>query len=316
MQRSYRGVVLISIIFFLMGCAQETSNAKTDQDISAGLIVTESGLGDESFSDSAFQGLEKARDELGITFDYREPFDSDYEKNTRELVSQEHEVIIGLGYNAQTAIDTLAKEFPEQSFVLIDAVSDLDNVTSILFKEDEGSYLIGLLAGMKTKSDTVGFIGGEDIPVVNRFEKGFKAGVKKANPEADVLIEYAGTFDDDHKGASITKQMINQKADYIFPAAGFTGIGVLKEAQKQGIYAFGVDSDQFFVAEEAVVTSMLKNVDVALYGVMQQLKDGEKLDGDTHTLGINENGVGLAPVRLIKLTSEQESMLNKASGTK
>ncbi|REJ05223.1 BMP family lipoprotein [Halobacillus trueperi] len=314
MQRLYIPFVLLSLLAGLVGCANNETKANTKDTISAGLIVTDSGLGDDSFSDSAFQGLEQARDELGITFDYREPFDQDYEKNAQELLAQDHDVIIGLGYNSQEAIEKLAKENPAQSFVMIDAVSELENVTSITFKEDEGSYLIGLIAGMKTKTGTVGFIGGEKIPVVERFEEGFKAGVKEANPEAQVLSDYAGTFDDDELGASITNDMVTEGADFVFPAAGFTGIGVLKEAQKQEIYAFGVDSDQFFVAEEAVVSSMLKNVNVALYDVMKLLSDGQKLDGGTQTLGIQENGVGLAPIRLIELNSEEQNLLNEATG--
>ncbi|MGR9047676.1 BMP family lipoprotein [Halobacillus faecis] len=314
MQRLYIPFVLLSLLVGMVGCANNETQANTEDTISAGLIVTDSGLGDDSFSDSAFQGLEQARDELGITFDYREPFDQDYKENAQELLEQDHDVIIGLGYNSQEAIEKLAKENPDQSFVMIDAVSELDNVTSITFKEDEGSYLIGLIAGMKTKTDTVGFIGGEKIPVVERFEEGFKAGVKEANADAQILSEYAGTFDDDEQGASITNDMVEEGADFVFPAAGFTGIGVLKEAQKQGIYAFGVDSDQFFVAEEAVVSSMLKNVNVALYDVMKLLSDGQKLDGGTQTLGIEENGVGLAPIRLIELSPEEQNLLNEATG--
>ncbi|CDQ21525.1 nucleoside-binding protein [Halobacillus karajensis] len=314
MKHLYIPFVFLSIVIGLAGCVNSETKTNTGDPVSAGLIVTDSGLGDDSFSDSAFQGLEQARDELGITFDYREPFDQDYEKHARNLLEQDHDVIIGLGYNSQVAIEKLAKEYPEQSFVMIDAISELENVTSITFKEDEGSYLIGLIAGMKTETNTVGFIGGEEIPVVERFEEGFKEGVKEANPEAHVLSEYSGTFDDDDQGASITKAMVEENADFVFPAAGFTGIGVLKEAQRQGIHAFGVDSDQFFVAEEAVVSSMLKNVNVALYNVMKQLDEGEKLDGGAQSLGIDEDGVGLAPIRLIEWTSEEQELLNDATG--
>ncbi|WP_343063336.1 BMP family ABC transporter substrate-binding protein [Halobacillus locisalis] len=312
MKYTYWFFLLCLTPFLLIGCAQQAETSQAEDRISAGLLVTESGLGDDSFSDSAFQGLELARDELGITFDYREPFDKNYDKQLKELVKQDHDVIIGLGYNALPSVERLASEYPNQPFVLIDAVSEKENVTSITFKEDEGSYLIGLIAGMKTTSQTVGFIGGEQIPVVERFEEGFTRGVKEANPEAEVLVSYANTFDDDKKGEQLTKDMVEQGADYIFPAAGFTGIGALKEAQKQDIFAFGVDSDQFFVAEEAVVTSMLKNVNVALYDVMEQLANGESLDGTHKTLGIEENGVGLAPIRLINLTSEEEQNLNEA----
>ncbi|MFD2923229.1 BMP family lipoprotein [Halobacillus naozhouensis] len=314
MKKHWVGLFILGILL-LAGCAEhEAQSEDTDNEISAGLLVTESGLGDDSFSDSAFKGLEQARDELGITFDYREPFDKKYKKHMKDLINQGHDVIIGLGYNSQAAIDELAQEYPKQQFVLIDAVSEFDNVTSITFKEDEGSYLIGLIAGMRTESDVVGFIGGERIPVVERFETGFAKGVKKVNPDAEVLVQYAETFDDDAKGAEITEAMVEKGADFVFPAAGFTGIGALKEAQNQGIYAFGVDSDQFFVAEKAVVTSMLKYLDVALYDVMEQLVNGEQLEGSQITLGVKEKGVGLAPIRLIDLTDKQQAILDKEMG--
>ncbi|TGB01855.1 BMP family lipoprotein [Halobacillus salinus] len=311
MKRIYLFFAVCLLPIFLIGCTQQKTTQAEDS-ISAGLLVTESGLGDDSFSDSAFRGLEQARDELGITFDYREPFDQNYEEQMKELIQQEHDVIIGLGYNALPTVESLASEFPEQAFVLIDAVSEKENVTSITFKEDEGSYLIGLIAGMKTKSGVVGFIGGEEIPVVQRFEEGFKQGVEKANPDAEVLVTYANTFDDDQKGADITKEMVDQGADYVFPAAGFTGVGALKEAEVQNIYAFGVDSDQFFVAEESVVSSMLKNVNVALYDVMEQLTGDQALSGEHITLGVEQNGVGLAPIRLINLTEEQQKTIDQA----
>ncbi|WP_181350200.1 BMP family protein [Thalassobacillus sp. CUG 92003] len=304
-------ILIIGLVSLLTACSQAAGD-QDDENISAGLLVTESGIGDDSFSDSAFRGLEQARDELGITFDYREPLEKNYQEKMKELIEQGHDVIIGLGYNSQEAVETLAEQHPDQEFVLIDAVSEADNVTSITFKEDEGSYLIGLIAGMKTKFDVVGFIGGEQMPVVENFEAGFTEGVQAANPDAEILVEYAGTFDDDAKGAQLAQQMIDADADYIFPAAGFTGIGVLKKAQEQGIYSFGVDSDQFFVAEEAVVTSMMKNIDVALYDIMEQLIDNQELTGGHIQLGVEENGVRLAPIRLIDLTADQQAQIDQA----
>ncbi|MFC7063662.1 BMP family lipoprotein [Halobacillus seohaensis] len=311
----YKWLGLLILCLALVACSnEEAQSSGSDDDISAGLLVTESGLGDDSFSDSAFQGLEQARNELGITFDYREPFDGDFEGHMEDLIDQGHNVIIGLGYASQGSINALAEVYPDQHFVLIDAVSEFDNVTSITFKEDEGSYLIGLLAGMKTESDVVGFVGGEKIEVVERFEKGFRDGVLEVNSEADVLAEYADTFNDDTKGEDLTLEMVEEGADYIFHAAGFTGVGVMKEAERQGVYAFGADSDQYYVAEDAVVSSMMKNVDVALYDVMSQLVQGETLEGGLKELGIAEEGVGLAPIRLINLSDEEQDRINEEVG--
>ncbi|WP_431801711.1 BMP family lipoprotein [Halobacillus andaensis] len=308
----YRLLSLLIICLAAAGCSSsEDHTTSAEKGVSAGLLVTESGLGDDSFSDSAFQGLEQARDELDITFDYREPFDGDFEAHMENLIEQDHDVIMGLGYDSQESIDALAEEYPDQHFVLIDAVSEFDNVTSITFREDEGSYLIGLLAGMKTESDVVGFVGGEQIEVVERFENGFRDGVQAVNENAEILVEYAETFDDDGIGAELAQDMEDKNADYIFHAAGFTGVGVMKEAENLGIYAFGADSDQYFVAEDAVVSSMIKNVNVALYDVMEQLAEGEELEGGLKELGIEEEGVGLAPIRLISLSDEEQDRIDE-----
>lgn len=306
--------VLASFVLILSACnAEKEANANAEQK-SIGLVVTESGLGDESFSDSAFAGLERARDEDGILFDYREPLEGDHKKHMEEMIKEGHDLIIGLSFRAQGAMEELAEQFPKQQFVIIDSVSDYDNITSITFKEDEGSKLIGLIAGMRTNSNTVSFIGGENIPVVQNFEKGFQEGVKEVNPDAEILVDYTNTFNDDNKGAELASEHIEKGADFVFPAAGFSGVGALKKAQTQGAYAFGVDSDQFHLAEEAVVTSMLKRVDVALYDMAQRLKNGESFTGEHIELGLEEGGVGLAPIRLIQLTSDEEAILEQAKG--
>jgi len=307
-------MVLACFVLVLSACStKEEANASSDQK-SIGLVVTESGLGDESFSDSAFNGLERARDEEGIVFDYREPLEGHFEKQMEKLIQDGHDLIIGLSFRAQSAMETLAEKYPEQQFVLIDSVSDYDNITSITFKEDEGSKLIGLIAGMRTQSNTVGFIGGEDIPVVQNFEKGFREGVKEANPDAEVLVNYTNSFDDDEKGAEVAQDQIEEGADFVFPAAGFSGVGALKEAQAQGKYAFGVDSDQYYLAEDAIVTSMLKRVDVALFDMAKRLTSDEKFKGEHIELGLEKGGVGLAPIRIIQLASDEEAILDQAKG--
>ncbi|GEN46119.1 BMP family lipoprotein [Alkalibacillus haloalkaliphilus] len=306
-----RLITALLIIMTLIACSSETEQQE-DETISAGLLVTESGLGDNAFSDLAFQGLAQARDELNVVFDYREPFDEEYERHLEELIEQEHDVIFGLSFSTAPAIEAMAETHPEQQFVIIDDVIDLPNVTSITFKEDEGSYLIGLIAGMRTESDVVGFIGGVDSEVIRTFEQGFVEGVEEANSDAEILIEYAGTFDDDQLGADIADNMIDEGADYLFPSAGFTGTGALQEAESEGIYAFGVDTDQYTIAEDAVVTSMVKNVNTAIYEVVESLQNGEVLNGEHLVLGLDEDGVGLAPIRVIELSTLEERTLEQA----
>ncbi len=157
----------------MTGCSTPTTkNNSKENTHSIGILLSDTGLGDGSFNDSAFRGLERSRDELGVLFDYREAPDGNFEGALRELVKQHHDLVIGLGFSIQEAIEKVAKENPNQQFLLIDGFSKLDNITSITFKEHEGSFLVGMVAAMKTKTDTVGFIGGADVPVIQRFETG------------------------------------------------------------------------------------------------------------------------------------------------
>lgn len=306
---------LILVLFLLMtalSACSDTANLQVEERLKIGIMLSDVGLGDQSFSDAGFEGLERARNELNISFDYREISETTtYEAGLEELVNQDNDIVIGLGFAMQEAVDVVAKKYPEQSFLIIDSVSELPNVHSITFKEEEGSFLIGVLAGLKTKTNIVGFVGGMDVPLIRKFEKGFIEGVKSVNPNATILSEFAGSFGDDKLGAEIAKSMISQNADMIYPAAGFTGVGVLQETQKSGMYSFGVDSDQYFLAEKSVVSSMLKNIDVAVYDVAKELVENQKLEQKDIVLGIREDGVGLAPIRVLPLTETEENLLNK-----
>ncbi|MGA9227483.1 MAG: BMP family ABC transporter substrate-binding protein [Mesobacillus sp.] len=303
--------LFLIIIFFsgtLAGCS---STEKIEKDrVKVGIMLSDVGLGDQSFSDSAFAGLAKARDELDIIFDYRElQTVGSYEKGFTELVEDGNDVVIGLGFMVLEDLEKVAKKYPEQEFILVDSVSELDNITSITFKEEQGSFLAGAIAGMTTKSNVVGFVGGADVPLIRKFKSGFEQGVKAVNPSAKVKVAYANDFGNADLGGEIAAGMIGEGADVLYAAAGFTGVGVLKEAQEKKKFAIGVDSDQYFFAEKAIITSMLKNVDVALYETVKEFKAEKKLSAKQIELGMNENGVGLAPIRVIKLTPEQEKSL-------
>ncbi|OEH91369.1 BMP family lipoprotein [Bacillus solimangrovi] len=308
-----RWIPLFLALFLIMtaGCSA-SKELERDEPIRIGIMLSDVGLGDQSFSDAGFTGLMRARDELGIMFDYRELEDGDdYEEQLRDLVAQGNDLVIGLGFMVQEAIEKVAEDNPEQQFLLIDAVSDSSNVRSLTFKEDEGSYLIGVLAGLKTTTNTVGFIGGVDVPLIRKFENGFRQGVKHVNPEAEVLVSYAGSFGDDKLGAQEANTLIDNGADFIYPAAGFTGVGALQMAQEKGIYGFGVDTDQYFLAEEAVVSSMVKKVDVAVYEVIDTLVKSKELTSEHFQFGLKEKGVGLAPIRIIDLSNEEQKILDK-----
>lgn len=297
--------------FVLSACSNTEKNTEDDR-VKIGIMLSDAGLGDQSFSDLGFAGLEKARDELGVSFDYRELQDTKtYEQGLEELVKEDNDLIIGLGFAIQEAMETVAEKYPDTSFLIIDSQSQLANINNITFKEEEGSYLIGVVAGMKTKSNVVGFVGGEDVPLIHKFEQGFIKGVKAVNPKAKILSNYAGSFGDDKLGEKIAKEMIGSGADYIYPAAGFTGVGVLLESQRSGTYSFGVDSDQFYLAEKSVVSSMVKQVDVAIYDTVKELVETGEIAEKDKVLGFKENGVAIAPVRVINLSQSEQKALEE-----
>jgi len=310
--RKYTILLILGICAVILSACSEDKESTTKDNLHVGIMLSDAGLGDQSFSDMGFSGLEQARDELGISFDYRELQDmGTYEKGLEELVEQGNDLIIGLGFSIQEDLEIVAKKHPDVSFLLIDSLSELPNVYNITFKEDEGSFLIGLVAGMKTKSNVVGFVGGQDVELIHKFEDGFVAGVKAANPNAQVYSRYAGTFDDDKLGENIAKEMITAGADYIYPAAGFTGAGVILESQRAGTYSFGVDSDQFYLAEKSVVSSMVKKVDVAIYDTVKELVQNGSIHDKNQQLGLKENGVAIAPIRVVDLSPTEQNMLDQ-----
>ncbi|QNK87312.1 MULTISPECIES: BMP family protein [Sporosarcina] len=303
-------IVLTTALLILTGCGLEEKNP-LDGKVKVGVMLSENGLGDQSFSDLAFKGLTKARDEEDIVVEYLELAETGtYEKGFRELVESGNDLVFALGFTGQQELEKVALDFPDQKFVLFDAVSEAANITSITFKEDEGSMLAGIVAATVSNSQVIGFIGGMEVPVIQRFEQGFIQGAKSVNPDIVILNEYANNFDDDGLGAEIASKMIDDKADVLYAAAGFTGVGMLEEAEKRGIYAIGVDSDQYFYAEQAVITSMMKNIDSALFDIILSYKESGEIQSGHVELGLAENGVGLAPFRVLELTDVEQGKLD------
>ncbi|MBW4840949.1 MAG: BMP family ABC transporter substrate-binding protein [Paenibacillaceae bacterium] len=303
------GALLLGVALLIGGCSQPGNGpSKAQERLKIGIMLSDVGLGDQSFSDAAFTGLMKAQEDLDIFFDYRELADTKtYDQGLTELVEDGNELVIGLGYMVKESLENVAQKYPDTTFLLIDEVSEEPNIVSLTFKEDEGSFLAGIVAGLKTKTNRVGFIGGEDAPIIRKFEKGFIAGVQASNPEAQVVSEMAGDFGKAELGAQIAGRMFEQdQADIVFTAAGFTGTGALQEAEKRGKLSIGVDTDQFYLAEKAVLTSMLKNVDVAIYSAVKTFKEQHEFPEQHLVFGLKENGVGLAPVRIAPMTQQEE----------
>ncbi|MDQ0297663.1 basic membrane protein A [Salibacterium salarium] len=306
-------VIGLFSLLSLAACGQEQEINATEGKVKAGVMMSDTGLGDQSFNDLAFEGLVRARDNMDVVFDYREISTTDtYEKGIRELAEQDNDLVIGIGYQLQEALETVAGDYPDQQFMIIDAVSDMENITSVNFKVGQASHLAGMTAAMTTETDHIGFVGGQDVEIINNFYDGYEEGAKAVNPDIVIDKEYAGTYEDDQLGAELADEMIQNDADIIFAAAGFTGVGVLQEAQAQGIYGIGVDTDQYFQAEEAVITSVMKNIDNAIYQVIERMADGEALSGENLEFGIAEEGVGLAPLRVADFPDNLNQQLDAA----
>ncbi|NLH88511.1 MAG: BMP family ABC transporter substrate-binding protein [Firmicutes bacterium] len=294
-----RVLVILLAVGMLVGCAFSGFAAPAPK---VGIVFDIGGLGDQSFNDSAYVGLQRLANELGYDTRYVESnTPSDYEPNLASLAREGYDVVWGIGFLMADAIQKVAKQFPNTKFGIIDhsysddEYKDIPNVLGILYKEHEGSFLVGVLAALTTETNTVGFVGGMDIPVIHRFEAGYKAGVWKINPNINIIVNYSGVFDDPGKGKSVADSMFRgRKADVVFHAAGSTGIGVIRAAEDHDKWAIGVDSDQNHLAPKNVLNSMIKRVDVGVFeGTKMLLKSG--FTGRTVVLGLRENAVGLAP---------------------
>jgi basic membrane protein A and related proteins len=256
------------------------------------------GKFDKSFNESMFNGSEKFKTESGIAYgEFEIANEAQREQAIRNFADQGYSPIIAAGFAQAAAVEKVAKEYPDLKFAIVDMVVDLPNVQSIVFKEHEGSYLAGMMAGMASKTGTVSFVGGMDIPLIRKFACGYAQGVKAAKPEAKVIQNMTGdtgaAWNDPVKGGEITKGQISQGSDVVYAAAGATGLGVLQAAADSKILSIGVDANQNYLHPGQVLTSMLKRVDVAVYNVMKSGKDGTFKPG-IQALGLAEDGVGYA----------------------
>ncbi|MEH7418607.1 BMP family protein [Neobacillus drentensis] len=287
----------------------DTSTGGNKDTFSVAMVTDVGGVDDKSFNQSAWEGLQKFGKDNGMEkgkggYDYiQSKSDADYSTNLNTLARQDFDLVFGIGYLMQGAVEEIAKQQKDHHFAIVDSEVKQDNVASILFKEQEASFLAGVAAAMTTKSNKIGFIGGIEGAVIERFEAGFVAGVKAAKPEATVDIQYAGAFDKAELGQSIASKMYSSGADVIFHAAGGTGVGLFKEANdlkkknpSREIWAIGVDSDQANMGPDVVLTSALKRVDNAVIDVSTKAKDGNFPGGKVALYGLAEDGVGLAPI--------------------
>ncbi|MCR9070498.1 MAG: BMP family ABC transporter substrate-binding protein [Alphaproteobacteria bacterium] len=267
-------------------------------DIAPAVVFDMGGKFDKSFNEGVYNGVEKFKQETGI--DYREfevTNETQREQAIARMAQRGADPVLGVGFAQAPAMEKVAKANPNTRFAIIDSVVDLPNVRSIIFKEQEGSFLVGMLAAMASQSGKVGFVGGMDIPLIRRFACGYVQGAKHANPDVEVFQNMTGTtpsaWNDPTKGGELAKSQFDRGADVVFAAAGGTGIGVYQAAADSGKLAIGVDSNQNHLHPGTMLTSMLKRVDVAAYMAFTDAAN-DKFTTGLQNLGLAEGGVDWA----------------------
>ncbi|WP_445530151.1 BMP family lipoprotein [Yunchengibacter salinarum] len=265
-------------------------------DLRAVVLYDLGGKFDKSFNEAAYNGAMRFQEETGIRFrDFEPTSETQYEQALKRFARRKFDVIVAVGVGYAVAARNVARDYPESQFTVIDAVVDLPNVRSVTFKEHEGSFLVGVLAAMATETNKVGFIGGMDIPLIQRFAGGYRQGVDWTKDNVDYVEGYVGTtpsaWSDPIRAAELAKGQYGRGVDVIFHAAGPSGLGVLQAAKDEGKLAIGVDSNQNFVAPGHVLTSMVKRVDRAVYEAMEDTRHGRWEPGH-EVLGLAEKGVG------------------------
>jgi len=292
--------------------SDETTTGGSGGATDVGMVYATGGLGDNSFNDMAHRGVQNAADEFDVEFTNAEPGSPSEVANLQQRFAQssdpDYDLIPCIGFVQQDPLSQNAANFPDQKFMVVDTTVDADNVASYAFKEHEGSFQVGHMAGLLTQMDfnagagettddaVVGFVGGKETPLIKKFEAGYRAGVAHASEDIEVRTAYAGSWSDSAQGQEIALSMYNKGADIVYHAAGGTGNGVFKAAQEQGRFAIGVDADQsksLAKYDDVILASMVKRVDEAVYRSIENVVNGEFEGGSTETLGLEQDGVAV-----------------------
>ena len=287
------------------------------QDFKPAVIFDMGGKFDKSFNEAAYNGAEKFKDETGTDYLEFEITNESQRDQALRRMAQRADIVVAVGFGFTTPLETIAAEFPDKKFVIIDSVVEKPNVESVVFKEHEGSFLVGMAAALASKTGKVGFVGGMDIPLIRNFEFGYEQGVKHVNPDAEVIVNYTGTtpaaWNDPARGGELAIGQFGQGADVVYAAAGATGLGVLQAAADNGKLSIGVDSNQNHLHPGSVLTSMMKRVDVAVHDAFTSAKDGSWQPG-MESLGLKEEGVGYAldDNNRAVLTPEMQAKIDEA----
>ena len=297
------GATICVLVLFASACNQQSHLAADKSKTQVGIVFDIGGKDDRSFNAAAWEGARRASQDLPILLRDIEPGNpTSIEPAMRAFAERGYDLIIGVGFAQAPIMELVAKDYPNINFAIIDGVSQLPNVASLVFKEHEGSYLVGMLAAQNTRTGTIGFIGGMDIPLIHRFAVGYEEGARAVNPDIRVVQNYVGVTDhawnNPGKGKELALAQIGKGADVLFTAAGNSGLGAFDAVEQQGKreerathFVIGVDSNQNMVKPGFVLTSMVKRVDNAVYKIVGDVVKGEFHPG-LHVYGLEEDGVG------------------------
>ncbi len=309
-------LVLLSLV--LSGCGL-SSAAEDPSKIKVGIVFDIGGKDDRSFNAAAWEGVQRAAKDFPIVLRDIEPGTPNaIEPAMRAFAERNFDLIIGVGFAQAPIMESVAKDYPNIQFAIIDGSSKLPNVASLAFKEHEGSYLVGMLAAKTSKTGTIGFLGGMDIGLIHRFEKGYEEGAQSVNPQIRVIQNYVGVTDsawnNPGKGKELALAQISKGADVIFTAAGNSGLGAFDAVEQQGKqngrathFVIGVDSNQNAVKPGFVLTSMVKRVDNVVYNIVSDVVNKRFKPGE-HTFGLDTDGVGYSMDEFNKPLITQEAI--------
>ena len=290
-------LLALALAFAATGCRPHRA-AEDKSKVHVGIVFDAGGKDDRSFNAAAWKGVQHAGKDFPIVVRDAEPGDpNSVEPALRAFAERGYDLVIGVGFSQTPIVEQVAKDYPKLNFAIVDGVSQLPNVASLIFKEHEGSYLVGMIAARTSKTGVLGFVGGMDIPLIHKFETGYEEGARAVNPNIKVIQNYVGVTDaawnNPGKGKELSVAQIGKGADVLFAAAGNSGLGAFDAAEQYGKYVIGVDSNQNWVKPGFVLTSMVKRVDNAVYQIVRD-RVNNQFKGGIHVYGLDNDGIGYA----------------------
>ena len=302
MFKKMKSLLLVTLVVggTVVGCGKSTDNAEDKTKVT--LVLSTGGVNDQSFNQSAWEGAKEAEKELGVEVSYLESkSDSEYIQNIETAIDNDSDLVIGVGFQMGDAIKEVAEAYPEQNFAIIDSTYEEipENVRPILFNEEQAGYAVGLIASQMTKTGTVGFIGGIDIPSCSNFGVGFKKAIEEENKNNKVLVQYTNSFTDAAKGRVVAEQMVKDGADILFMASGGGNNGILEVAKENNIKAIGVDMPSNYLSPNDIVTSALKNVGEGVKLTIKDFTEGNFNGGNEVRYDLSNGGVGFEKTDLL-----------------